>query len=85
MNQLLHWTARFQSQIVDLLLSLQERYQLAYLFISHDLRIVKALSHKILVMKRGDIIESGDANEVFTNPESEYAQSLLNAAFGLSD
>ena len=74
-----------QSQIVDLLLSLQERYQLAYLFISHDLRIVKALSHKILVMKRGDIIESGDANEVFTNPESEYAQSLLNAAFGLSD
>ena len=62
-----------QAQIVDLLLDLQEKYRLAYIFISHDLRIIKALSHKIMVMKQGDVVESGDAGEVFENPKTEYA------------
>ena len=71
-----------QAQIVDLLLDLQRKYRLAYIFISHDLRIVKALSHKIMVMKQGDVLEAGDAEEVFNNPKSEYARTLLNAALG---
>ena len=69
-----------QAQIVDLLLDLQQKYHLAYIFISHDLRIVKALAHNIMVMKQGDVLEAGDANEVFSNPKSEYARNLLNAA-----
>ncbi len=71
-----------QAQIVDLLLDLQEKHRLAYIFISHDLRIIKALSHNIMVMKQGDVVESGDASEVFASPKTEYARSLLNAAFG---
>ena len=69
-----------QAQIVDLLLDLQRKYRLAYIFISHDLRIVKALSHKIMVMKQGDVLEAGDADEVFNNPQSDYARTLLNAS-----
>ena len=69
-----------QAQIVDLLLDLQRKYRLAYIFISHDLRIVKALAHKIMVMKQGDVLEAGDADEVFNNPKSDYARTLLNAA-----
>ena len=65
-----------QAQIVDLLLDLQRKYRLAYIFISHDLRIVKALSHKIMVMKQGDVLEAGDAEEVFNNPKSEYAPDV---------
>ena len=71
-----------QAQIVDLLLDLQRKYRLAYIFISHDLRIVRALSHKIMVMKQGDVLEAGDAEEVFNNPKSEYARTLLAAALG---
>lgn len=71
-----------QAQIVDLLLDLQRKYRLAYIFISHDLRIVRALSHKIMVMKQGDVLEAGDAEEVFDNPKSEYARTLLDAALG---
>ena len=70
-----------QAQIVDLLIRLQQRYRLAYLFISHDLRIVKALSHKIIVMRNGDIVESGATDEVFVEPKSEYTRTLLAASF----
>ena len=73
-----------QSQIVDLLLSLQEKYSLAYIFISHDLRIVRALSHRVLVMKQGDVLEAGDADSVFDNPQSDYARQLLSASFGIA-
>ena len=72
-----------QSQIVDLLLELQEKYQLAYLFISHDLRVVRALSHKIIVMNEGDIVESGLAADVFERPMTEYTRTLLAASFDL--
>lgn len=72
-----------QKQIVELLRDLQAKYALTYLFISHDLAVVKALSHKLVVMRHGDIIEQGDAGEIFTAPQEKYTQSLLNAAFNL--
>jgi microcin C transport system ATP-binding protein len=73
-----------QVQIVDLLRDLQARYGLAYLFISHDLRVVKALSHRVIVMKDGDIVESGTAREVFERPSSDYTRQLIGAAFNLT-
>lgn len=72
-----------QAQIVELLRHLQQKYQLAYLFISHDLKVVRALSHKMMVMKRGDVVETGLAEDVFTNPQTEYTKSLLAAALDL--
>ncbi|SMX45093.1 ABC transporter ATP-binding protein [Actibacterium lipolyticum] len=72
-----------QVQIVDLLRDLQRKYQLAYLFISHDLRVVRALSHKVIVMKQGDIVEAGDSEAIFTAPQSDYTRALMEAAFDL--
>ena len=69
-----------QVQIVDLLRSLQDKYQLGYLFISHDLKVVRALSHKVLVMKDGDIVEHGLAAQVFDAPKHPYTKTLLAAA-----
>ena len=69
-----------QVQIVDLLRNLQRKYGLAYLFISHDLHVVRAMSHKIMVMKAGDVVEQGEAQELFRNPKTEYTQNLLAAA-----
>ncbi len=71
-----------QVQIVELLRSLQRRYGLAYLFISHDLRVVRALAHKVIVMKAGDVVETGDGNAVFENPQTDYTRELMAAAFG---
>jgi microcin C transport system ATP-binding protein len=71
-----------QVQIVDLLRALQRKYGLAYLFISHDLRVVRALSHKVIVMKNGDVVEAGDSDAIFAAPQSEYTRTLLAAAFG---
>jgi microcin C transport system ATP-binding protein len=68
-----------QVQIVDLLRDLQQRYGLAYLFISHDLHVVRAMSHKMIVMQHGDVVEAGEAEALFTNPQTEYAQTLLAA------
>ena len=70
-----------QVQIVELLRALQRKYNLAYLFISHDLKVVRALSHKVIVMKRGDIVEAGDCQQVFANPQSDYTRELMAAAF----
>ncbi|MEP2533728.1 ABC transporter ATP-binding protein [Shimia sp.] len=69
-----------QVQIVDLLRNLQRKYGLAYLFISHDLHVVRAMSHKIMVMKAGDVVEQGDARTVFETPGTEYTRELLSAA-----
>ncbi|MEI4196965.1 ABC transporter ATP-binding protein [Roseovarius sp. E0-M6] len=69
-----------QVQIVDLLRRLQRKHGLAYLFISHDLNVVRAMSHKIAVMKQGDIVEAGTADDLFERPQTEYAQSLLKAS-----
>jgi len=71
-----------QVQIVDLLRRLQRDHGLAYLFISHDLKVVRALSHQVLVMKRGDIVEAGPAEAIFDAPQSEYTKELMAAAFG---
>jgi microcin C transport system ATP-binding protein len=69
-----------QVQIVDLLRALQVKYGLAYLFISHDLKVVRAMSHRVIVMKRGDVVEYGDADALYDNPQTEYTRSLLQAA-----
>jgi microcin C transport system ATP-binding protein len=71
-----------QVQIVNLLRDLQKKYQLGYLFISHDLKVVRALSHRVLVMKDGDIVEHGMAQDIFENPKHPYTQTLLAAALG---
>ena len=71
-----------QVQIVDLLRDLQKKHGLAYVFISHDLRVVRALSHKVMVMRNGDIVESGPAKALFAHPQQDYTKALLTAAFG---
>ncbi len=73
-----------QAQIVDLLRALQEKRNLAYLFISHDLRVIRALCNYVIVMKDGKVVEEGPAAEVFTNPKEDYTRALLAAAFNLS-
>ncbi|MCC9002470.1 MAG: ATP-binding cassette domain-containing protein, partial [Candidatus Competibacter sp.] len=72
-----------QAQIVDLLRELQRRYRLTYVFISHDLRVVRALANHLLVMKSGRVIEAGPARQVFTDPQHPYTQALLAAALNL--
>ncbi len=72
-----------QAQIVDLLRDLQARHTLAYLFISHDLKVIRALSHEILVMQAGRVVEDGPATEIFDRPRHPYTRALLAAAFEL--
>ena len=69
-----------QVQIVDLLRALQQKYQLAYIFISHDLKVVRAMSHQVIVMKRGDVMETGSAEQVFDAPRNDYTRRLLQAS-----
>jgi len=69
-----------QVQIVELLRRLQVKYGLAYLFISHDLKVVRALSHKVMVMQNGDVVEAGDAEEIFERPRTDYTRALMAAA-----
>jgi len=70
-----------QAQIVDLLRDLQERHRLAYLFISHDLRVVRALANRIIVLRHGKVIEEGPAQQVFESPGTDYTRALMAAAF----
>jgi microcin C transport system ATP-binding protein len=70
-----------QAQVVDLLRDLQQRHDLAYLFISHDLKVVKALANEIIVMRNGKVVERGTAERVFTHPETDYTRALMAAAF----
>ena len=72
-----------QAQIVDLLRDLQKRRSLAYLFISHDLKVVRALASDVIVMRRGEVIESGSAREVFAAPREDYTKALFAAAFAI--
>ena len=72
-----------QAQIVDLLRGLQGRYGLAYLFISHDLRVVRALAHDIVVLRQGKVVEQGTADALFANPAEAYTRALMAAAFDL--
>ena len=73
-----------QAQIIDLLKNLQKQYKMAYLFISHDMRVVKALADYIYVMKDGRIVESGKNPDLFDKPEQPYTQKLMTAAFGFN-
>jgi len=72
-----------QAQIVDLLRDLQKRYKLAYLFISHDLKVVRALANAIIVLRHGKVVEQGPARTVFAKPKTDYTKALLAAAFEL--
>jgi microcin C transport system ATP-binding protein len=72
-----------QAQIVDLLRDLQKRHDLAYLFISHDLKVVRALSNYVVVLKNGKVVEEGTSDAVFANPQHAYTKALLAAAFDL--
>ncbi|MBV0932185.1 ABC transporter ATP-binding protein [Marinobacterium weihaiense] len=69
-----------QKQIIELLRQLQQRYQLSYLFISHDLAVVKAMSHRVMVMQQGKVVESADTASLFAAPREPYTQQLLQAA-----
>jgi len=72
-----------QAQIIDLLRDLQRRRGLAYVFISHDLRVVRALANDIIVMRRGRVVEQGAAEEIFAAPKNEYTRALFAAAFAM--
>ncbi|MDC1445810.1 ABC transporter ATP-binding protein [Amylibacter sp.] len=72
-----------QVQIVKLLRDLQIKYGLAYLFISHDLRVIRALSHKVIVMYNGNIVETGTNKEIFESPKSNYTKELISAALNI--
>ena len=72
-----------QAQIVDLLRSLQKRHALAFLFISHDLKVVRALASEVIVMRRGKIVERGPATELFAAPREDYTKALFKAAFAM--
>jgi len=70
-----------QAQIVDLLRDLQKKHGLAYLFISHDLKVVRALAHDLIVIKGGVVVEQGTADQVFDDPQEDYTKALMKAAF----
>ena len=72
-----------QAQIVDLLRELQRRHRLAYLFISHDLRVIRAMADEIIVMRAGHVVEQGSAEQIFAAPRHPYTQALIAAAFRL--
>ena len=70
-----------QGQIVELLRNLQQKYKIAFLFVSHDLKVVRAMSHRIIVMKDGLVVEEGKAEQIITNPQAPYTKTLMRAAF----
>ena len=72
-----------QAQVVDLLRELQRKYQLAYLFISHDLKVVRALANEVIVLRNGRIVEQGPAAQIFDAPQTEYTKALIAGAFDL--
>jgi microcin C transport system ATP-binding protein len=72
-----------QAQIVELLRELQKNHDLAYLFISHDLKVIRAMAHEILVMRRGRVVEQGSADDILDNPQTPYTKALMAAAFDI--
>ncbi|OWV91217.1 microcin ABC transporter ATP-binding protein [Rhizobium sp. N122] len=72
-----------QAQVVDLLRDLQKKHDLAYLFISHDLKVVKALANDVIVMRFGKVVEQGPSSEIFRAPKDEYTRALMAAAFNI--
>ncbi|GAB7227986.1 ABC transporter ATP-binding protein [Vibrio rotiferianus] len=74
-----------QLTVIDLLKDLQKKHNIGYLFISHDLSVVKALSDRVLVMQKGEVMEQGTAEEIFHNPKSDYTRKLIDASFDLEN
>jgi len=74
-----------QAQIIDLLRDLQARKNIAYIFISHDLKLIRSLSHRVMVMKEGQVVEEGTADDIFKTPKTDYTRALLAAAFELGE
>lgn len=72
-----------QGEVIELLRNLQKRYQLSYVFISHDLKVIRAMSHRVIVMKDGSIVEQGDTETLFNNPSHPYTKKLLEAAVNI--
>jgi microcin C transport system ATP-binding protein len=70
-----------QAQIVELLRNLQKSHKLSYIFISHDLKVVRALAHDIIVIRHGEVVEAGKSDDIFDNPKEAYTQALMKAAF----
>ena len=70
-----------QAQIINLFLDLQDELGVAYLFISHDLKVVRAMAHEIMVMRRGRVVEQGPADDIFNDPKDPYTRALMAAAF----
>ena len=73
-----------QAQVVDLLRDLQRRHRLAYLFISHDLKVVRALANQVIVMRHGKVVEAGSAEQIFDDPQTDYTKALIAAAFEIA-
>jgi ABC-type microcin C transport system duplicated ATPase subunit YejF len=72
-----------QAQVIDLLKDLQARYGLTYLFISHDLKVVRALCHRVVVMRKGRVVETGNTEQVMSSPQEDYTRKLVNAALAV--
>ncbi|MCD2471773.1 ABC transporter ATP-binding protein [Jiella sp. MQZ9-1] len=72
-----------QAQVVDLLRDLQKKHDLAYLFISHDLKVVRALANEVIVMRNGQVVERGPAEDIFERPQTDYTKALMAAAFDI--
>ena len=73
-----------QAQVVDLLRDLQKKHNLAYLFISHDLKVVRALANDVIVMRNGKVVEYGPSTKIFSDPETDYTKALISAAFDIA-
>jgi len=72
-----------QAQVVDLLRDIQQRRGLTYVFISHDLKVVRALANQLIVMRNGRVVEQGEAAAIFAAPQSDYTKALMAAAFAI--
>jgi peptide/nickel transport system ATP-binding protein len=72
-----------QAQIIELLRDLRAKHDLSYMFISHDLKVVKALCHNVIVMQHGNVIETGLTQHVLDHPQTDYTRRLVNAAFNV--
>ena len=68
-----------QKNILDLIISIQKKYKLSYIFISHDIKVVGSIAHKICVLKNSEIVELGDADSILENPKSDYTRKLIRS------